>query len=385
MKEYKGEYNNSIIFNVYKTLTGLYIEKELANYYNVGDNNNIKFIKEIECIKVTDDNIKHIIEMAKLQNKFLHPYYISIFDLQLVVNFIVYVNKNNNNELYINSNLCEKYNINPKSKRSINRITYAQIDEDDLNKIEDKTKNESTILKRKYIEIELDDIIKPAKKLFTYYLNIDNNTKYIDRNILELIRKNNIEINPTPAIIDNKNCYSITEKEMKTFEDNTSMRGIERIYTKRLTNNTKKIKNNETETIIVYKDCLTDKLYIEKNKIKSDRLHNKIILLNKECYETSIIELENTHNKKFIIVDLYKYNPSKNYSILICRNNEELFISEHNLSLLNIETGPAKKIRINGEIYINIDNKVIDTIKNMENDYTKIQFEYKQIVPANKK
>lgn len=385
MKEYKGEYNNSIIFNVYKTLTGLYIEKELANYYNVGDNNNIKYIKETECIKVTNDNIKHIVELSKLDNKNLHPYYIAIFDLQLVVNYIVYVNKNKNNELYINSNLCEKYNIIPKSKRSINKITYAQIDEDDLNKIEEETKNKNPILKRKYIEIELEDVTKPAKKLFIYYLNIDNNTKYIDRNILELIRKNNIEINPTPVIINNKNCYSITEKEIKDFENTTSMHGIEKIYTKKVTNNTKNMNNDKIETIIVYKDCLTDKLYIEKNKIKSDRLRNKIIILNRECYETSIIELENTHNKKFIIIDLYKYTPSKNYSILICKSKDELFISEHNLSLLNIETGPAKKIRINGEIYINIDNKVIDTIKNMENEYTKIKFEYKQIVPANKK
>ncbi len=385
MKEYKGDYNNSIIFNVYKSLTGLYIEKKLANYYNVGDNNNIKNIKEIECIKVTEDDVKQIVELSKLQNKFLHPYYIAIFDLQITVNFIVYINKKHNNELYINNNLCKKYNINPKSKRTINKITFAKITEEDLDIIENQTKNDNIILKRKYVEIELKEEIEPAKNLFTYYLNVDNNTKYIDRNILELIRKNNIKINPTPAIIDNKNCYSITEKEMKDFENTTSMRGVERIYTKKLTNNTKTINNNETETIIVYKDCLTDKLYIEKNRIKSNRLHNKIIILNRECYETSIIELENTHNKKFILVDLYKYNPSKNYSILICKSKDELFISENNLSLLNIKTEPAKKIRINGEIYININNKVIDTIKNMENEYTKIQFEYKQIVPANKK
>ena len=300
-----------------------------------------------------------------------------------MVNFLVYVDKNHNDKLYINNNLCERYNINPIDKRTFDRITYAQVSKEDLDTIENIAKHENPILKRKYAKIELKDKIKPAKKLFMYYLNLDNNTKYIDRNILEMIRKNNIEIDSKPIIIDNKNCYSISDDVIKEFEQVSSMRGVEKLFTekpKQINNNTNK---NEIETILVYKDCLTDKLYIEKGKMNKEKEENRKYLLNKVCYETSIFELENTHNKKFIIVDVYHYIQHLCYKILVCVCNNELYIPERIISLLMINVGQIKRIRVNGEIFVNITQDVLDTIKDIETEYTEIQFDYKQIIPAN--
>lgn len=383
MEEYKGyNKNESIIFNVFKTLNGLYIENDICDIYDIGNKEIIKTLKGKECRKVSKDDINQIEEMSKNSGKILIPNYISIFDLQLVINFIVYVDTKHDSKLYINNDLCEKYNIEPISKRTINKITYAQVSEEMISKIETITKTENPILKRKNVEIELEDTIKPAKSLFIYYIDLENNTKYIDRKILEKIRENNIEMETTPKIIDNKNCYSITEKTLKEFENSSSMRGVEKIYRENNKNITTQKK--EVEVIIVYKDCLTDKLYIEKEKITRNHLRNKKTLLNKECYETSIIELENTHNKKFVIVDIYPYKKIKTYQVLICKCNDEVFAPEDILNKFEIESPLQKRIRINGEIFKWIPEKLIDSIKNKEDEYTKINFEYKQIVPVNK-
>ena len=386
MEEYKGVYNKEVvIFNVYKTLSGLYIDKQISEFYNIGDTNDTKFIKGKECVKTTEEEIKQLEEDSQSQNKILTPYYIAIFDLQLVVNYLVYVDINHDNTLYINNNLCEKYGINPISKRTFDKITYSQVNEEDLDTIENKTKNENPILKRKYVEIELKDSIKPAEKLFMYYLNIDNNTKYINRETLEMIRKSNIEIETTPMIIDNKNCYSISDKEIKEFKQETSMHGVEKLFTEKAKNINAPTTKKETETILVYKDCITDKLYIEKDKLTKENKGNRKLLLNKICYETSIVELENTHNKRFIIVDVYPYIQHLSYKILVCNCDDDLFIPERIISLLRINVGQIKRIRINGEIYINIKEDILDILKNLETEYTKIVFEYKRIVPANKK
>ena len=379
MEEYKG---NDDIFDIYKTTNGLYIEDTLCDKYNIGNKEVIRTLKDIKCRKVSENDIKQIKEVSKNTEKRLMPHYISIFDLQLVINFIVYVDIKHDSKLYINNNLCEKYNIEPISKRTFNKITYAQVSEEMINKIEDVTKNENPILKRRNVEIELEDIIKPAKNLFIYYIDLDTNTKYIDRKTLEKIRENKIEIETTPIIIDNKNCYSITEKTLKEFENVSSMRGVEKIYHKNNTNN--EVSNKEVEIIIVYKDCLTDKLYIEKEKITRNQPTNKRILLNKECYETSIVELENTHNKKFVIVDIYPYTEVKTYQVLICKCNDEVFAPEDILYEFKIESPLTKRIRINGKIFKSIPELLIDHIKNKENEYTKIIFEHKKIVPVNK-
>lgn len=386
-EEYKGiEVNNDIktlYFNLYKTLSGLYIEKNIADYFDVGKFNDTKTIRGVECVNISEDELNTIERISKNQNYQLIPNNISIFDLQIVINYIVYVDKNHDDILYISNSLSDKYDINPISKRMINKLSYSQITNSDLDKIELKSRAENPTLKRKYVEICLEDKIKPAEKLFIYFHNIDDDKLYIGRGTLEDIRKNEIQIETQPIIIEDKNCYSITEEKLKEYEEKSHSHGVEKIVT---TNISRKEEENEVkcETIMVYRDCSTDKLYIEKDKIERYNKENEKVILNKLCCETSIIELENTHNKRFIIVDVYTKSNIKNYNILICNCNNDYYISENDLRIFNIELPNSKKIMINKEIYVNIDNNIITYINNLNNDNTNISIKYRQIVPVNK-
>ena len=65
---------------------------------------------------------------------------------------------------------------------------------------------------------------------FEYYYDEQNNIIYISREILELSRKLNIEIEGIPKIINNKNCYSIHYKDLKKIEEQANIKGIENNY-----------------------------------------------------------------------------------------------------------------------------------------------------------
>ena len=72
MEEYKGLFNNneSIIFNVYKTLNGLYIENDLGDKYNIGNKEDIRTLKDIKCRKVSENDINQIEEISKNNGSF---------------------------------------------------------------------------------------------------------------------------------------------------------------------------------------------------------------------------------------------------------------------------------------------------------------------------
>ena len=210
IEELKG--NNTVYFDVYKTTTGLYIERELCNNFNIGSEE--KIIKDIPCLKVSEEDINKI-EKQTINNTTYKSNYVTIFDLQLVLSFNVYVDTNHENKLYITDTLCDKYKITPISKRIVNKLTYSHVTEEDLNKIEKLSEQEKLILKRKYVGIKLEDKTKAADYLFMYYLDVDDKKMYINRETLEKARKNNVEIEAIPKIIEDKNCYSITKEELK--------------------------------------------------------------------------------------------------------------------------------------------------------------------------
>ena len=379
MKEYKGDYNKTMFFSVYKTLNGLYAEEKICHIYNVGCKDDKKRINGTDVIKCSKEEIDSIEEQSYNQTIKLFPNYISSYELQLEIYFIVYVDKKHNNSLYIKEDLCNKYNIYPISKKLINKITYCNITESDLNTIEKKSQSENPILKRKYINIEFNKEKEKINSLFIYYHNLITNKLYINRETLEKIREYNIEIEGSPEIIDNKNCYTITRNQIEEYEDISLSHGIERIIA---TDNKEKRKSNqEYETIIVYKDCDTNKLYIEKNKTRRKHSNNTKIILNKDCYETSIIELENNNNRKYIIVNVYTNKEEKEDSFIVCNCDNELFIPQQIIEKFNIKSEFSKKIRVNHNIFEKISKEGLDNLLNKENSIKPI---YKKIVPIEK-
>lgn len=190
---------------------------------------------------------------------------------------------------------------------------------------------------------------------FEYYYDEQNNIIYISREILELSRKLNIEIEGIPKIINNKNCYSIHYKDLKKIEEQANIKGIEN----KITN-----KEKEKNIVIVYHLANTNELYLTENINLSNDTKE---IMNKVCFKTTAKELEKTLNKKFIIVTVYKYNetatPKKN-ELIVCNYNNVLFIEESILESLNLQKTNKKKIRVNKVIYIEVTedelNKVLE-------------------------
>lgn len=190
---------------------------------------------------------------------------------------------------------------------------------------------------------------------FEYYYDEQNNIIYISREILELSRKLNIEIEGIPKIINNKNCYSIHYKDLKKIEEQANIKGIEN----KITN-----KEKEKNIVIVYHLANTNELYLTENINLSNDTKE---IMNKVCFKTTAKELEKTLNKKFVIVTVYKYNetttPKKN-ELIVCNYNNVLFIEESILESLNLQKTNKKKIRVNKVIYIEVTedelNKIVE-------------------------
>ncbi len=208
---------------------------------------------------------------------------------------------------------------------------------------------------------------------FEYYYDEQNNIIYISREILELSRKLNIEIEGKPKIINNKNCYSIHYKDLKKIEEQEKIKGIEN----KITN-----KEKEKNVIIVYHLANTDELYLTENinnLANTDELYlteninnsnDTKEIMNKVCFKTTAKELEKTLNKKFVIVTVYQNNETatpKDNKLIVCNYNNVLFIEENILESLKLQTTNKKKIRVDKIIYIEITeaelNEVLEKTK----------------------
>ncbi len=188
---------------------------------------------------------------------------------------------------------------------------------------------------------------------FEYYYDEQNNIIYISREILELSRKLNIEIEGIPKIINNKNCYSIHYKDLKKIEEQANIKGIENKITNR---------EKEKNIIIVYHLANTNELYLTENINLSNDTKE---IMNKVCFKTTAKELEKTLNKKFVIVTVYKYNETtthKKNELIVCNYNNVLFIEESILESLNLQKTNKKKIRVNKVIYIEVTEDELNKI-----------------------
>ncbi len=405
---------DTAFYDVYKTSTGLYLPKEICDIYYVGDRDNSKEIKNRTCYKVNDQDLSDIRSKSSRQEVVMFPNIITIFDLQLTLTFTVLVDSKHNNRLYIPSTLAEKYNVNTISKRFINGLTYSEVTEKDLDTIEEASLKEKIKLKRHYQTVELEDEMKPAEFLFIYYHDFDTEKAYVDRKMYELIRKNGIEIEANPKIIDDKNCYSVTNEDLKTIEDKMGYRGVEQLlkpkrkdapvirkanfpnmtiinqvidnitsfqktHTEPETTVPKTVEEPKQESILVYKNQKTHQLFVPVEEVpETNQL--PVQVMNKSCYETSMPELEAITNKKIIVAEYYPA-AKEDLDVIICNHKGHLFISKSVLEQLGFYIEDPHRIMISGDIYEEITDDDIDLIKEKDSDTFHINIIMKQIAP----
>jgi len=216
-------------------------------------------------------------------------------------------------------------------------------------------------------------------KEFNYYYDEEKNTMYVPREILELARKEKIEIEAIPRVINNTNCYSIHYKELKKLEEKLHFQG------KEIKISTKKKKDN---IIIVYKLTDTDELYSTEDIFNEKRKSRTI--MGRTCYETCAQELETFLGMKFIIVTVYSSkkdntkveDSSKDkVDIIVCSYNDVLFIEEDTLKNLGIKTIERQKIKVNGILYVETIPEEIEKVK----DEVPANIVVKDIVPKTEK
>lgn len=362
-------------FNVYKAMTGFFVEKNICKQFEIGNQNIEKEINGEKYFHVTPEEIKIIEEKTKYSDVRLAPHYMTFFDLQLVLSFKVYVDKKHNDEIYIANSLCMKYGIKAIKKRIIDGHTYCNVTEEDIQKIENATKKEKVLLKKKYEEIELNEEIKPAEYLFMYCYDMDTKKIYVPRNVYELCKKSNIEIEGNPKLIDGNNYYSITEKQLETLEEESSYRGVEKLT------KPSRIRRKNENRIIAYHDRKNNKYYIPI-KYKTNEDKEEKVIANKFCKETTLQELEKIYNKRIIIAPVYPVI-AKDYNILVCCNeNNELYVSKNVLEELKVTPEKKHKIIINKEVYVEISREELEAIRNKDSKSLNIIVRLKRIVPA---
>ncbi len=328
--------NNAMTYSVYKTLSGLYVPEEICELYNVGDETNKKTIKEIACYKVSEKDLNTISETARREGDQLIADIVTIFDLQLVLSFTVYKDINHDNKLYVSSNTCNKYGIKSNEKRIIKNQTYYNVTEDDITQIELKTKTEKIAYKRKYIEIALEDVIKPAEYLFICYVDFKTKKYYIKRDMYELLLKNELEVEGEPRIIYGKNCYSITENQLKEAEKRINYRKVEQLLRPAIETN---ILMNDKNRNVDFPKIENLQNVIERAKefareIKRKRnieIRNSYNQKIKDVMDTIVIEDDDPTND----VDQYKEQLKKIMDSIVVENNNDV-INQYNEKVKNI-------------------------------------------------
>ena len=245
-----------------------------------------------------------------------------------------------------------------------------------------------------------------------YKLDTDN----IDCMHHESVTKNGIEIEASPKIIDDKNCYSVTEDDLKVIEEKMGYRGVEQLLkpkrknapvsrkanfpnmkiinqvVENITSFQKANKEEETtpvvpniveepkqESILAYKNQKTHQLFVPVEEVpETNQL--PVQVMNKSCYETSIPELEAITNKKIIVAEYYPA-AKEDLDVIICNHKGHLFISKSVLEQLGFYIEDPHRIMISGDIYEEITDDDIDLIKEKDSDTFHINIIMKQIAP----
>lgn len=334
------------VYYVFNTTTGTYLQDSLCQKYNIGDKTRSKKINGIQCTRITSNDL----ELIKSQEKDAEFKTETIFDLQLVLKFTVYVDTNHN-KLYVANNICDRYNIKGIEKRIIKGSTYYNVTEGDIKMIEDMTKDEKILLKKDYVEISLADEMKPAEYLFIYYYDLEDKTAYVQRNILELARANGIEIEGKPKVIENKNCYSITEEQLKEIEAKTNYNGVEKIIKPKL-----------------LLKLVDEKLNVTKKEVTPVAPQQKAVVQNPNV-EIPVYKTINAFREFNREIVLYQDIHSK-----------KIFTNESTMKRFHLEKEGKLSATINGEECYEIDREdALFIVNNANNSYSSYNVRYNEL------
>ena len=150
-------------------------------------------------------------------------------------------------------------------------------------------------------------------KYFTYYYDIINDTTFIERNIYELCKKYEVELNSFPRIINNKNCYSIEEDKLKEFIEKSNYIGNRVLI---LTSTKELYRKSQILTICKYHN----ELYVPQEVIDiyKNINNNKLIKVDGKLYtkvsENDLENIKKAYRNRGINIekDIKEITPIKN-------------------------------------------------------------------------
>lgn len=268
-------------------------------------------------------------------------------NLSLLPEIVEYIHKEKDKEniivyktdyaLFINERLCNYYKIaKNNNKRKIKGIDCLEITQKDLEELQKKYPS----------EINYISIYEP-KNTRNYNFYEEKNKFYVTRNIYELILKANLDIEATPKILDNRNCYSITKNQLNCFNEKLHYHGT-------------KITLNEEKTLI-YQDKKTNKLYLP---INTECIHSDTIILNKKCQEITNNDLSTMNLTNPIIVSVYRnIVPKVTREITVCSYEDKIYINKDIIEEFKKHLKVIEKIKIGKDIYLKINADDLNYIK----------------------
>ena len=291
MKDAKRGQENTLTFDIYRTKDGLYAKENICLEYDIGDNQDVKQILNGTCYKVDEKELNSLEKKLKKDKIKFEPKYKQIFETQLILSFTVYVDSNHNKDLYISNSLCMKYGVDSKKKRYINGALHCLVSNEDIEKIERITKDDNILLRKKYTVVELENTdYQMLENIFIYYYDMETKTMYVQRNIYEIAKDLNINIEGKPKIINDKNCYSITESELKDIETCIQKKGVEKIIRPKIiiksSDDSESTRDKDIEAIL---NSMKEKTLIkEKTKKEEEKGESK---MNMERIEGEMFDI----------------------------------------------------------------------------------------------
>ena len=174
----------------------MYLNKETALKFNIGNKKNKKLIEGQICINVSEQEIHNI------ENEKQKAFY-KIINTNKREFFTVYTIKNN---FFLNEDLCKIYNIgNEEVTKYIKDQKCLKITKEDINNIENDH------LKATYTQIF------QTQRQLSFNVYIKNNESYILEEICKRFNINNEDI----EIIEGYKCCKVSEEDIELIENIT--------------------------------------------------------------------------------------------------------------------------------------------------------------------
>lgn len=329
----ENEQQKRKIFLVYKTKDGMYLNKETALKFNIGNKKNKKLIEGQICINVSEQEIHNI------ENEKQKAFY-KIINTNKREFFTVYTIKNN---FFLNEDLCKIYNIgNEEVTKYIKDQKCLKITKEDINNIENDH------LKATYTQIF------QTQRQLSFNVYIKNNESYILEEICKRFNINNENI----EIIEGYKCCKVSEEDIELIENITKNKDpkLQRRY--------RYIESKENFEVLK----TTNNIYIPENLNKYINISNpkyktyenkKYILVN----ENIITTIENILKQKA----KYKELKQKETHFIVYNDLINLYIDEYIAKLFRIDFN-EKYNYINDIKYVQVEQEDIEYIEKITNN-----------------